>query len=129
MASLPTLAFPILARSAKHRQDTARRETRRGQMSYDRIEVRPLAGSLGAEVRGVDLRRLDNQTWSEVHQAFLEFHVLTIRDQELSPEDIMTTGRRFGEPNFYPFVTGMDGYPYIFEVIKEPGETRNFGGG
>ncbi len=98
-------------------------------MSYDRIEVTPLAGALGAEIRGVDLRRLDNQTWSEVHEAFLEFHVLAIRDQELSPDDIMTTGRRFGEPNFYPFVTGMDGYPYIFEVIKEPSETRNFGGG
>jgi alpha-ketoglutarate-dependent taurine dioxygenase len=36
------------------------------------LEVRPLSGSLGAEVKGVDLRRMDNQTWSEVHQAFLE---------------------------------------------------------
>lgn len=98
-------------------------------MSYDRIEVRPLAGSLGAEIRGVDVRRMDNQTWSEVHQAFLEFQVVAIRDQELLPDDIMNISRRFGEPNFYPFVTGMEGYPYIFEVVKEPQETRNFGGG
>jgi taurine dioxygenase len=98
-------------------------------MSYDGIEVRPLAGALGAEVSGVDLRRMDNRTWSEVHQAFLEFHVIAIRDQDLSLDDIMATGRRFGEPNLYPFVQGMDGYPFIFEVIKEPAETRNFGGG
>jgi len=98
-------------------------------MSYDRIEVRPLAGSLGAEIRGVDVRRMDNQTWSEVHQAFLEFQVIAIRDQQLLPDDIMTISRRFGEPNFYPFVTGMEGYPYIFEIVKEPQETRNFGGG
>lgn len=98
-------------------------------MSYDRIEVRPLAGSLGAEVRGVDLRRLDNHAWSELHLAFLEFHVIAIRDQDLSADDIMATAQRFGEPNHYPFVKGMDGYPFIFEVIKEPNETRNFGGG
>jgi len=98
-------------------------------MSYDRIEVRPLAGSLGAEIRGVDVRRMDNQTWSEVHQAFLEFQVVAIRDQQLLPDDIMSISRRFGEPNFYPFVTGMEGYPYIFEIVKEPQETRNFGGG
>ncbi|TWT01173.1 TauD/TfdA family dioxygenase [Reyranella sp. CPCC 100927] len=98
-------------------------------MSYDRIEVRPLAGSLGAEIRGVDVRRMDNQTWSEVHQAFLEFRVIAIRDQQLQPDDIMSVSRRFGEPNFYPFVTGMEGYPYIFEIVKEPQETRNFGGG
>ena len=29
---------------------------------------------------------------------------------------------RFGEPCYYPFVTGIDGYPFIFEVVKE--ETR-----
>ncbi len=98
-------------------------------MSYDRIEVRPLAGALGAEISGVDLRRMDNQTWSEVHQAFLEFQVVAIRNQDLSPDDIMSVGRRFGEPNHYPFVQGMDGYPFIFEVIKEPQERRNFGGG
>jgi len=40
----------------------------------------------------------------------------------------MRVGQRFGEPCHYPFVTGMDGFPFIFEVVKEPEEKRNFGG-
>ena len=30
------------------------------------ITVTPIAGSLGAEVRGVDLRTMDNQAWATV---------------------------------------------------------------
>jgi taurine dioxygenase len=92
------------------------------------VEVEPLAGALGAEVRGADLRRLDEAGWRELHAAFLRYAVLAIRDQELEPADIMQVGARFGEPCFYPFVTGIDGFPYIFEVVKEEGETTNFGG-
>ncbi|MGE3650242.1 MAG: TauD/TfdA dioxygenase family protein [Reyranellaceae bacterium] len=99
-------------------------------MGYETIEVKPLAGALGAEVGGVKLKAVkDNRTWDEINRAFLDHKVLVFRDQGLSPDDIMAVGGRFGEPSYYPFVTGMDGYPYIFEVIKEPSETRNFGGG
>lgn len=93
------------------------------------ITVTPIAGSLGAEVRGVDLRTMDNRAWAAVHQAFLDHKVIAIRGQDLGPQDVMDAGARFGEPNHYPFVKGLDGFPFLFDVIKEPGETRNFGGG
>jgi alpha-ketoglutarate-dependent taurine dioxygenase len=98
-------------------------------MTYETIEVRPLAGALGAEIGGVDLKREQgNQTWSEIHRAFLEHVVIVFRDQDLSLDDMMAVGRRFGEPSDYPFVKGIDGYPQIFEIIKEAHETKNFGG-
>src|SRR5258706_4784716 len=90
------------------------------------MKVSPLAGALGAEIHGVDLRK--DAGWDEIHGAFAKYSVLAVRDQEISPADLMKIGARFGEPCHYPFVTGMDGYPYIFEVVKEPEETRNFGG-
>jgi alpha-ketoglutarate-dependent taurine dioxygenase len=93
------------------------------------ITVTPIAGSLGADVRGVDLRTMDNEAWATVHQAFLDHKVIAIRDQDLGPQDLMDVGARFGEPNHYPFVKGLDGFPFLFDVIKEPVETRNFGGG
>src|SRR3954465_7589925 len=91
--------------------------------------IEPLAGALGAEIRGVALaKRQDDAPWQAVQRAFLRYAVLVFRDQALEPEDLMRVGARFGEPCFYPFVTGMEGYPYIFEIVKEEDETKNFGG-
>src|SRR5205807_768092 len=90
--------------------------------------IEPLAGALGAEIRDVSLAGLDEDTWREIHRAFLDYAVLVFRGQPLEPAELMRVGARFGEPCFYPFVTGMDGYPYIFEVVKEENEGTNFGG-
>jgi taurine dioxygenase len=97
-------------------------------MTYETIEVRKLAGAIGAEIGGVDLRRLSNQAWSEIHQAFLDNIVIVFRGQDFSFDDLMAVGRRFGEPSDYPFVKGVDGYPQITEIVKEAHETKNFGG-
>jgi taurine dioxygenase len=88
--------------------------------------IEPLAGALGAEIRGIDVK--SEGSWSAIHEAFLKYSVLVFRDQELEPADLMRVGTRFGEPCYYPFVTGIDGYPFIFEVVKEENETVNFGG-
>ena len=93
------------------------------------MQISPLAGALGAEVHGVDLKALKEKTaWNDIHRAFLRYSVLAIRDQDIEPADLMNISARFGEPCHYPFVTGMDGYPFIFEVVKEPSEKKNFGG-
>ena len=90
--------------------------------------IEPLAGALGAEVRGIDLRGIGEREWKDLHDAFLKYLVLVFRDQKFEPDDLMRFGGRFGEPCFYPFVSGIEGYPYIFEVVKEEAETVNFGG-
>ena len=97
--------------------------------TYRTIKVSPLAGALGAEISGVSLAGLkDDAVWDEIHRAFLAHSVIVFRDQKLEPEDIMAVGGRFGPPCYYPFVTGMADFPYIFEIVKEPSEKRNFGG-
>src|SRR5882762_9964283 len=91
--------------------------------------IEPLAGALGAEIGGVALATArDEAAWRKIHRAFLQYAVLVFRDQPLEPADLMRVGARFGEPCRYPFVTGLEGYPYIFEVVKEEQETTNFGG-
>ena len=98
-------------------------------MSYETIIVRPLAGALGAEIGGVDLRTpLGNRQWSEIHQAFLAHCAIYIRDQELAPPDMLRFARYFAEPGFYPFVEGLPDYPQIFELRKEPDQKDNVGG-
>jgi taurine dioxygenase len=97
-------------------------------VSYQTMDVRPLAGALGAEIHGADLKdRDDSPMWLELRQAFLDYHVIAIRDQDMSPDDLMRVGAKFGEPCYYPFARGMEGYPYITEVIKEKDQRQNFG--
>jgi taurine dioxygenase len=94
------------------------------------ITVEPVTGTVGAEVRGVDLSSpLGEDTVVEIWQAFLSHHVLFFRDQDLSPEAQMGFGRRFGDLDTHPFVEGMDVYPEVIEVVTEPDDRFNFGGG
>ena len=93
------------------------------------LQLTPLSGALGAEVGGVSLATLeDEEAWCAIRRAFAEFSVLVFREQSLGPADLMRLGARFGEPAFYPFVTGMDGFPFVFEIVKEESDRTNFGG-
>ncbi|HWA63573.1 MAG TPA: TauD/TfdA family dioxygenase [Caulobacteraceae bacterium] len=99
-------------------------------MGYKSIEVKRLAGALGAEILGADLSRdLDNETFDDIHQAFLDHQVIFFRGQDLTPETHKRFGRRFGRLNIHPYVQGMEGHPEVMEIIKEPQDRTNFGGG
>jgi taurine dioxygenase len=96
---------------------------------YRTIEVRPVAGALGAEIGGVGLAGdLSDAVVAEIRQAFLEHAVVFFRDQELSPERFLAFARRLGRPIEYPFVEGLPGLPEIIEVRKLEHERVNFGG-
>jgi taurine dioxygenase len=93
------------------------------------IEVRKIAGALGAEIRGVDLADgLSTAAVAAIRRAFLEHLVIFFRDQHLAPEQFMAFARLMGEPMEYPFVKGIAGFPEIIEVKKLEHETVNFGG-
>src|SRR3546814_5879120 len=50
--------------------------------TFNRIEVHPIAGALGAEIGGVDLSQpLDDDTIAEIRQALLNHLVIFFRDQ------------------------------------------------
>ena len=74
-------------------------------MPYQTIEVRPAAGSLGAEVHGVDLASPpSNATVDELRRAFVEHLVLFFRDQNLTPEQHLEFSRLFGPLSRVPYV-------------------------
>ncbi|HKI96986.1 MAG TPA: TauD/TfdA family dioxygenase [bacterium] len=98
-------------------------------MGSQSIEVRRVAGAVGAEIGGIDLARdLDDGVVTTLRQALLEHLVLFFRDQALTPPQFLDVARCFGDPNEYPFVRGLEGYPTIIEVAKLEHETVNFGG-
>src|SRR4051795_660806 len=92
------------------------------------MKVKRIAGALGAEMSGVDLRALTDGEVAEIRAAWLEHLVLFFRDQPLSPSDFLAFARRIGKPIEYPFVKGIAGFPEIVEVKKLEHEKVNFGG-
>jgi taurine dioxygenase len=90
------------------------------------VEIRRLAGALGAEILGVDLSR--SIPAQEIRQAFLEHQVVFFRDQKLDPAQLMAFARTMGKPIEYPFVKGIPGFPEVIEVKKLEHERHNFGG-
>jgi taurine dioxygenase len=91
-------------------------------MTYRRIQVRPLAGALGAQVSGADLRDLDDATFAEIHSAWLDHAVLFFPDQDLSPDQHKSFGQRFGTLQVHPFLHSRaeEGHPEI--VVLESSE-------
>jgi taurine dioxygenase len=98
------------------------------QPASAQITITPLAGSIGAEIGGVDLANIDDDTVTAIRQAWLEHLVVFFRGQALDPNDFLAFARRIGEPGRYPFVPGIEGCPEIIAVTKLPHEHVNFGG-
>jgi len=94
------------------------------------ITVEPVSGTVGAVVRGVDLSEpLDDSTVADIRKAFLVHHVLFFHDQDLNAEAQLRFGRCFGELDTHPFVEGTTAHPEVIEIITEPDDILNFGGG
>ena len=95
-----------------------------------RLNIRRTSGALGAEISGVDLSgALADETIAALRQALVEHQVIFFRDQDLTPGQQVAFGARFGPLNIHPYVTGMAGQPEVMEIIKEPSDKINFGGG
>ena len=93
------------------------------------FRVEPVAGALGAQIHGVDLSKpLSDETFAEIRNALHEHLVIFFRDQDLTSDQHHAFAKRFGELIPHPYVKGIAGYPEIIEIVKEPEETRNWGG-
>jgi taurine dioxygenase len=94
------------------------------------LKIRRLAGALGAELSGVDLSQaLSDETVAAIRKAFVEHQVIFFRDQALTAAQQVALGARFGPLNIHPYVAGMAEHPEVMEIVKEPEDRINFGGG
>lgn len=61
------------------------------------FDIRPLPGSVGVEIVGLDLSRpLNDADFARVHHAHLDYHVVVFRDQHITPQQQIDFSRRFG---------------------------------
>jgi taurine dioxygenase len=60
------------------------------------IQVRRLGKQIGAEILGVDVRKLDDAGFGQIYRAWLDANVVVVPGQELEIEDFLRYSRRFG---------------------------------
>jgi taurine dioxygenase len=60
------------------------------------IEVRRLGPQIGVEIRGVDVKALDDAGFARIYRAWLDGNVAVVPDQELGIDDFLAYSRRFG---------------------------------
>jgi alpha-ketoglutarate-dependent taurine dioxygenase len=82
-----------------------------------KLDVEWLSGSIGAVIRGLDLRDLDESTVAAVRQVWLERKVVFFPGQHLDPDSHLAFAALFGNPTEgHPVIPGIAGYPNIFEI-------------
>ena len=82
------------------------------------LDIAPLSGTIGAEIRNVDLRQpLDDETVGAMRQALLDYKVIFFPGQHLSPAEHKEFATYFGPiTNAHPVIPGLDDHREVFEI-------------
>ena len=82
------------------------------------LDIAPLSGTIGAEIRGIDLHQtLEPDTLAAVRQALLDYKVIFFPGQHLSPEEHKAFASRFGEITVaHPVIPGLEDHKEVFEI-------------
>ena len=60
------------------------------------LEVTRMGPRIGAAIRGVDVRTLDDAGFAPIYQAWLDYNVIAVKDQDLTIPEFLAYSRRFG---------------------------------
>ena len=82
------------------------------------LTVIPQQPRIGAEIYGLDLSApLTSELYKELKSLLLQYKVLFFRDQDLSREQHIALGRRFGDLDVHPLVQADE--PLIQAISAE----------
>lgn len=85
------------------------------------LEVKPLAGALGAEVLGLDLSRdLSEEQIAQLRGLLNEHEVIVFRNQDISPARQHALASYFGPLQTHPAYETYPGYPEITILESTP---------
>ncbi|MBO3460132.1 TauD/TfdA family dioxygenase [Aetokthonos hydrillicola Thurmond2011] len=97
-------------------------------MTYNHIEVKPVAGFIGAEIGNVDLSRpLHDDAVKEIRQALLKWKVVFFRNQNIDHAAQIAFTARFGEVTYaHPHEDEpIEGFSEILPIDRSRYERRN----
>ncbi|MEO8714380.1 MAG: TauD/TfdA family dioxygenase [Acetobacteraceae bacterium] len=97
--------------------------------AYETIRVDKLTPIIGAEIGGVELAHPSNRQVDEIHRALAENLVIFFRDQELTPDQHLDFGRRFGALHLHPAAPHAPGHPELMIIHADKDSPRANGEG
>lgn len=88
------------------------------------IQVTPSGQSCGATVRGLDLcNKLEPSQVVQLRTLWLQHHVLSFPDQNMSDDDLEHFTRYFGDFGVDPFIEAIPGRKHVLAVERTADET------
>ncbi|GAA4874943.1 taurine dioxygenase [Saccharopolyspora cebuensis] len=86
------------------------------------LDVRPISGALGAEVRGIALADVDDGSFAQINKLLLDHLVLFFPDAAgLDPAAHEAFGRRFGPLEVHQFLPKLPGHDEIVVLDSDQG--------
>lgn len=91
------------------------------------LDIHPVAGRIGAEIRGVQLSgELDAATIEAIQQALVQYKVVFFREQtQLDDQRQEAFAHLLGEPVAHPTVPSREGTRYLLELDGAEGQRAN----
>ena len=92
---------------------------------FAHISVRPLSGTLGAEITGFDLSQpIDDRAFAEVREVFHQNLVIVMPRQEITPGQLVIFTEKFGPVEPHPLGSrrGLEDHPQVMVLENKPGK-------
>jgi len=92
--------------------------------------VQAIVPAIGAVIDAVDLARVNDTQFAEIHAALIAHHVIFFRGQQLSKENLLAFARRWGEPQAATESSfgKLEGFPEIdvldYDATRPPYVTK-----
>jgi len=84
------------------------------------ITITPKSPTIGAEIGGIDIGgELSDATIDTIRRALLDHKVVFFRNQDITTEQHLAFGRRFGELEVHPFAVNKPGHPEVLAITHD----------
>ena len=85
------------------------------------LDIKPVAGALGAEIYGMDLSRtLTEDDFLRIHKLLNKYEVIFFRDAQISPASMKALALSFGPVQAHPAYETVVGFPEITILESTP---------
>lgn len=85
------------------------------------LDIKPMAGALGAEIHGLDLSRdLGPEERGRIRELLNEYEVIFFRDQDISPARQKALALSFGPLQTHPAYDTVEGFPEVTILESTP---------